>query len=133
MAGENELMEQIEYLKNLIENIDSRLNLLLKTLEESADTLALLKDTDYKNSQDVKISIGSGLFSKAVLDTDKIVVPIGSSVYIEEDRGKTVQRMEENIKNLQDTYNNLIKQKQTAQNNYDALMYSIQRSQEGSN
>ena len=43
MAGENELMEQIEYLKNLIENIDSRLNLLLKTLEESSDTLALFK------------------------------------------------------------------------------------------
>ncbi|WMT52192.1 MAG: prefoldin subunit alpha [Ferroplasma sp.] len=131
MAGENELMEQIEYLKNLIENIDSRLNLLMKTLEESADTLALLKDNNYKNSKDVKISIGSGLFSKATLDTDKIVVPIGSSIYIEEEREKTVQRMEENIKSLQDTYNNLIKQKQTAQNNYDALMYSIQRSQEG--
>jgi prefoldin alpha subunit len=131
MAGENELMEQIEYLKNLIENIDSRLNLLMKTLEESTDTLALLKDNDYKNSKDVKISIGSGLFSKATLDTDKIVVPIGSSIYIEEEREKTVQRMEENIKSLQDTYSNLIKQKQTAQNNYDALMYSIQRSQEG--
>lgn len=133
MAGENELMEQIEYLKNLIENIDSRLNLLLKTLEESSDTLALLKDNDYKNSKDVKISIGAGLFSKATLDTDKIVVPIGSSIYIEEERGKTVKRMEDNIKSLQDTYNNLIKQKQTAQNNYDALMYSIQRSQEGTN
>ncbi len=133
MAGENELMEQIEYLKNLIENIDSRLNLLLKTLEESSDTLALLKDNDYKNSKDVKISIGSGLFSKATLDTDKIVVPIGSSIYIEEEREKTVKRMEDNIKSLQDTYNNLIKQKQTAQNNYDALMYSLQRSQEGTN
>ena len=133
MAGENELMEQIEYLKNLIENIDSRLNLLLKTLEESSDTLALLKDNEYKNSRDVKISIGSGLFSKATLDTDKIVVPIGSSIYIEEERDKTVKRMEDNIKSLQDTYNNLIKQKQTAQNNYDALMYSIQRSQEGTN
>ena len=133
MAGENELMEQIEYLKNLIENIDSRLNLLLKTLDESADTLALLKDNEYKNSQDIKISIGSGLFSKATLDTAKIVVPIGSSIYVEEDREKTVQRMEENIKSMQDTYNNLVKQKQTAQNNYDALMYSIQRSQEGSN
>ena len=133
MAGENELMEQIEYLKNLIENIDSRLNLLLKTLEESSDTLALLKDNDYKNSKDVKISIGSGLFSKATLDTDKIVVPIGSSIYIEEDKEKTVKRMEDNIKSLQDTYNNLIKQKQTAQNNYDALMYSLQRSQEGTN
>jgi prefoldin alpha subunit len=133
MAGENELMEQIEYLKNLMENIDSRLNLLLKTLDESADTLALLKDNEYKNSQDIKISIGSGLFSKATLDTQKIVVPIGSSIYVEEDREKTVQRMEENIKSMQDTYNNLVKQKQTAQNNYDALMYSIQRSQEGSN
>jgi prefoldin alpha subunit len=133
MAGENELMEQIEYLKNLIENIDSRLNLLLKTLEESSDTLALLKDNEYKNSRDVKISIGSGLFSKATLDTDKIVVPIGSSIYIEEEREKTVKRMEDNIKSLQDTYNNLIKQKQTAQNNYDALMYSLQRSQEGTN
>ncbi len=133
MAGENELMEQIEYLKNLIENIDSRLNLLLKTLEESSDTLALLKDNDYKNSKDVKISIGSGLFSKASLDTDKIVVPIGSSIYIEEEKEKTVKRMEDNIKSFQDTYNNLIKQKQTAQNNYDALMYSLQRSQEGAN
>ncbi len=132
MAGENELMEQLEYLKNLLENIDSRMNLLLKTLEESSETIALLKDNDYQKSSDVKISIGSGLFSKATLDTGKIIVPVGSNVFIEEEREKTVKRMEDNIKSLQDTYNNLIKQKQTAQNNYDALVYSIQRSQEGS-
>jgi prefoldin alpha subunit len=132
MAGENELMEQLEYLKNLIENIDSRTNLLLKTLEESNETLALLKDNDYKNSKDMKISIGSGLFSKAVLNTDKILVPVGSNVFIEEEKEKTVKRMGDNIKSLQDTYNNLIKQKHTAQNNYDALVYSIQRNQEGS-
>ncbi|MCL4312215.1 MAG: prefoldin subunit alpha [Candidatus Thermoplasmatota archaeon] len=132
MAGENELMEQLEYLKNLMENIDSRMNLLLKTLEESGETIALLKDNDYQKSSDVKISIGSGLFSKATLDTGKIIVPVGSNVFIEEEREKTVKRMEDNIKSLQDTYNNLIKQKQTAQNNYDALVYSIQRSQEGS-
>lgn len=131
MAGENELMEQLEYLKNLLENIDSRSNLLLKTLEESNETLALLKDNDYQKSNDVKISIGSGLFSKATLDTSKIIVPIGSSVFVEEEREKTITRMEENIKSLQDTYNSLIKQKQTAQNNYDALVYSIQRAQEG--
>ena len=132
MAGENELMEQLEYLKNLMENIDSRMNLLLKTLEESGETIALLKNNDYQKSSDVKISIGSGLFSKATLDTCKIIVPVGSNVFIEEEREKTVKRMEDNIKSLQDTYNNLIKQKQTAQNNYDALVYSIQRSQEGS-
>lgn len=132
MAGENELMEQLEYLKNLMENIDSRMNLLLKTLEESGETIALLKDNDYQKSSDVKISIGSGLFSKATLDTGKIIVPVGSNVFIEEERVKTIKRMEDNIKSLQDTYNNLIKQKQTAQNNYDALVYSIQRSQEGS-
>jgi len=132
MAGENELMEQLEYLKNLMENIDSRMNLLMKTLEESSETIALLKDNDYQKSSDVKISIGSGLFSKATLDTGKIIVPVGSNVFIEEEREKTVKRMEDNIKSLQDTYNNLIKQKQTAQNNYDALVYSIQRSQEGS-
>jgi len=132
MAGENELMEQLEYLKNLMENIDSRMNLLLKTLEESSETIALLKDNDYQKSSDVKISIGSGLFSKATLDTGKIIVPVGSNVFIEEEREKTIKRMEDNIKGLQDTYNNLIKQKQTAQNNYDALVYSIQRSQEGS-
>ena len=132
MAGENELMEQLKYLKNLMENIDSRMNLLLKTLEESGETIALLKDNDYQKSSDVKISIGSGLFSKATLDTGKIIVPVGSNVFIEEEREKTVKRMEDNIKSLQDTYNNLIKQKQTAQNNYDALVYSIQRSQEGS-
>ncbi len=132
MAGENELMEQLEYLKNLLENIDSRMNLLLKTLEESGETIALLKDNNYQKSSDVKISIGSGLFSKATLDTGKIIVPVGSNVFIEEEREKTVKRMEDNIKSLQDTYNNLIKQKQTAQNNYDALVYSIQRSQEGS-
>ncbi|HII82883.1 MAG TPA: prefoldin subunit alpha [Ferroplasma sp.] len=132
MAGENELMEQLEYLKNLMENIDSRMNLLLKTLEESSETIALLKDNDYQKSSDVKISIGSGLFSKATLDTGKIIVPVGSNVFIEEEREKTIKRMEDNIKGLQDTYSNLIKQKQTAQNNYDALVYSIQRSQEGS-
>lgn len=131
MAEENELMEQLEYLKNLLENIDSRSNLLLKTLEESNETLALLKDNNYEKSNDVKISIGSGLFSKVTLDASKIIVPIGSSVFVEEEKEKTIIRMEENIKSLQDTYNNLLKQKQTAQNNYDALVYSLQRSQEG--
>ncbi|WP_337860676.1 prefoldin subunit alpha [Ferroplasma sp.] len=131
MAGENELMEQLEYLKNLIENIDSRTNLLGKTLEESTETLSLLKDNDYKNSTDMKISIGSGLFSKATLDTEKIIVPVGSSVFIEEEKQKTIKRLEDNMKSLQDTYNNLIRQKQTAQNNYDAIVYSLQRNQEG--
>jgi prefoldin alpha subunit len=132
MVEENELMEQLEYLKNLIDNIDSRTSLLAKTLEESNETLSLLKDNDYKNSSDMKISIGSGLFSKATLDTEKIIVPIGSSIFIEEEREKTIKRMEDNIKSLQDTYNNLVRQKQTAQNNYDALVYSLQRAQEGS-
>ncbi len=131
MANENEVMEQLEYLKSLIDSINSRTGLLLKTLQESNETLAFLKDSDYKKSDDVKISIGSGLFANAVMNTDKIIVPAGSGVYIEEKREDTIKRMDDNIKSLQDTYNNLIKQRETAQNNYDALVYSIQRSQEG--
>ncbi len=129
MADENNIMEQLDYLKNLIDNIDQRLNLLLKTLEESNETLSFLNDNEYQNSNDVKISIGSGLFSKATLNPGKIIVPIGSSVFIEEEKEKTIKRLQDNIKGLNDTYNSLIKQKDMAQNNYDALVYSIQRSQ----
>ncbi len=131
MADENGVMEQLDYLKNLIDNIDQRLNLLLKTLDESNQTLSFLNDNQYKNSSDVKVSIGSGLFSKATLEPEKIIVPIGSSIYIEEEKEKTIKRLEDNIKSLNDTYNSLIKQKDMAQNNYDAIVYSIQRSQEG--
>ncbi len=129
MADENNIMEQLDYLKNLIDNIDQRLNLLLKTLEESNETLSFLNDNEYQNSNDVKISIGSGLFSKATLNPGNIIVPIGSSVFIEEEKEKTIKRLQDNIKGLNDTYNSLIKQKDMAQNNYDALVYSIQRSQ----
>ncbi len=128
---ENNVMEQLDYLKNMIDNIDQRLNLLAKTLEESNETLSFLNNSEYKSSSDIKISIGSGLFSKATLDTEKIIVPIGSSIFIEEEKDKTIKRLEDNIKSLNDTYNSLIKQKDLAQNNYDALVYSIQRSQEG--
>ena len=129
MENENNVMEQLDYLKNLIDNINQRLNLLLKTLDESNDTLLFLNNNEYQNSKDVKISIGSGLFSKATLNPEKIIVPVGSSVFIEEEKDKTIKRLQDNIKSLNDTYNSLIKQKDMAQNNYDALVYSIQRSQ----
>ena len=130
MANENEVMEQLDYLKSLIENIDQRLNLLLKTLEESNETLSFLNNNEYQNSKDVKIAIGSGLFSTATLNPEKIIVPIGSSIFIEEEKEKTIERLQDNIKGLNGTYSSLLKQKDMAQNNYDALVYSIQRSQE---
>ncbi|MEM0139191.1 MAG: prefoldin subunit alpha [Ferroplasma sp.] len=131
MADENEIMQQLDYLKNLIDSINSRSSMLIKTIEEANDTLSLLKDNDYKNSPDTKISIGSGLFANATLNTDRVIVPVGSSVYIEEKKEDTIKRIEDNVKSLSDTYTALIRQRETAQNNYDALVYSIQRSQEG--
>ncbi len=133
MADENNIMEQIDYLKNLIENIDKRLNLLLKTVEESNETLSFLKNEEYIKSEDVKISIGSGMFARASISSDKVLTPIGSNIYIEKKKEEIINDLNNNIKDFNVTYNNLISQKEKAKNNYDALVYAIQNSRQRGN
>ncbi|KJE49918.1 MULTISPECIES: prefoldin subunit alpha [Acidiplasma] len=132
MADQENVLDQLEYLKNLIENINGRIEIIAKTLQETSETASLLENNEYQKSEDVKISIGSGLFARATLNTDKILVPVGSNVYIEKDRADALEDLKANIKNLNDSYNSLIEQKEKVQNNYDALVYAIQNAR-GSN
>ncbi len=133
MADENNIMEQIDYLKNLIDNLDNKLNLLLKTLEESNETLSFLKNEEYLKSGDVKISIGSGMFAKASINSNKVLKPIGSNIYIEKKKEDIINDLNQDIKDFNGTYNNLIAQKEKAKNNYNALVYAIQNARQGGN
>ncbi|SMD30831.1 prefoldin subunit alpha [Picrophilus oshimae] len=130
MAGNNisgeELIEQANYMKSLIDSLNSRIASLSATLSEANQTLSFLKDNESDNSKQLRIMIGSGIYADATIKKDKFIVPVGSGVFIEEERERTIKRLSENLKDLNDSINRLNQQKKELENNYNMLLMQIQ-------
>ena len=125
MAEENQvnIVDEINYTKSLIDSLDTQLNGLLRGMEEIRRVQTILKDTEISGSRDRRISIGAGIFALGNIDTkSRMLVPVGSDVYIEEDPEKLSNRLDRNIADLQNSIGTLNTRRSDLVNRYEALL-----------
>lgn len=120
--------EELEYLKSLIESVDNQLSVLVRGMDEYNRALMVLKENYLKESGDVKVSIGAGIYLKADIHSEeKLFVPIGSDLYIEEDSSVTLGRLDRNIKEIQDSVQNIQQRRYEITERYNALLSAVQK------
>jgi prefoldin alpha subunit len=133
MAEENQvnIVDEINYTKSLIDSLDTQLNGLLRGMEEIRRVQTILKDTEISGSRDRRISIGAGIFALGNIDTkSRMLVPIGSDVYIEEDPEKLSNRLDRNITDLQNSIGTLNTRRSDLVNRYEALLSVVNQARE---
>ena len=133
MAEENQvnIVDEINYTKSLIDSLDTQLNGLLRGMEEIRRVQTILKDTEISGSRDRRISIGAGIFALGNIDTkSRMLVPIGSDVYIEEEPEKLSNRLDRNINDLQNSIGNLNTRRSDLVNRYEALLSVVNQARE---
>ncbi len=123
---------EISYLRSLLESIDNQMNALSRGLEELRRAFYVLKDQDLGKSPETRVSIGAGIFATAKLETSKkLLVPIGSSIYVEEDSNRTIERLDTNIKEVETSLTGMDNQRAEVSNRYQTLV-SLMQQQQGS-
>jgi len=121
------ISEELDYLKSLIDSIDNQLSVLVRGMDEYNRALVVLKENYLKDSKDVKIGIGAGIYMKADLhNEEKLFVPIGSDLYIEEDSSVTLGRLDRNIKEIQDSVQNIQQRRTEISDRYNSLVAAVQ-------
>ena len=133
MTEENQvnIVDEINYTKSLIDSLDTQLNGLLRGMEEIRRVQTILKDTEISGSRDRRISIGAGIFALGNIDTkSRMLVPIGSDVYIEEEPEKLSNRLDRNINDLQNSIGNLNTRRSDLVNRYEALLSVVNQARE---
>ncbi len=122
------ISEELEYLKSLIDSVDNQLSVLVRGMDEYNRALMVLKENYLRDSRDVKVSIGAGIYLKADIHPDeKLFVPIGSDLYIEEDSSTTLSRLDRNIKEIQDSVQNIQQRRYEITERYNTLLSAMQR------
>ena len=133
MTEENQvnIVDEINYTKSLIDSLDTQLNGLLRGMEEIRRVQTILKDTEISGSRDRRISIGAGIFALGNIDTkSRMLVPIGSDVYIEEEPEKLSNRLDRNITDLQNSIGTLNTRRSDLVNRYEALLSVVNQARE---
>lgn len=99
--GKINLAEQLEYLKTMISSLDNQISILLKAYEEVQRAYSIIKDLELQSSGEMKTLIGAGIYANSTLNLNqKLLVPIGSDLYIEEEKEKTANRLEKNSQEI---------------------------------
>lgn len=121
-------LDEINYMRSLLDSIDTQMNSLIRGLEELRRAFNALRDNAIESSEDTRVSLGAGIFANARLEMKKnLLVPIGSSIYIEEDREKTSARLEQNIKDVENSLSSMGNQRDEISNRYQALVSMVQQ------
>jgi prefoldin alpha subunit len=125
--------EELNYLRSLIESIDGQVNTLIRGLEELRKAHLALTDTSLASSKETRVAIGAGIFMEATLKMDgKLLVPIGSDIFIHEDPAAARARLEENMKEVETSISSLNGQREEISRRYDTILAAAQ-SQSGEN
>ncbi|AKA48666.1 hypothetical protein IX51_05645 [uncultured archaeon] len=125
-------MYEINYMRSLLESIDNQMNTLSRGLEELKRAFYVLKDQNIETSPETRVSIGAGIFANAKVETEKdLLVPIGSSIYVEENKDKTIERLDNNIKEVENSLTGMGNQRAEISNRYQTLLSLVQQQGSG--
>ncbi|MEM0155780.1 MAG: prefoldin subunit alpha [Thermoplasmataceae archaeon] len=125
------IVDEINYTKSLIDSLDNQLNSLLRGMEEIRRVQAILKDTGISEAKDRRIAIGSGIFALGNIDVkSKMLVPIGSDVYLEENPERVSGRLENNLLELQNTISALDARRTELFNRYESMLSIVDQARQ---
>jgi prefoldin alpha subunit len=125
------IVDEINYTKSLIDSLDNQLNGLLRGMEEIRRVQAILKDTGILEAKDRRVAIGSGIFALGNIDVkSKMLVPIGSDVYLEENPEKVSGRLEKNVIELQSTISALDARRTELLNRYESMLSIVDQARQ---
>ena len=133
MEDENKvnISEELNYLRSLMESLDNQLSVLAKGMDEIRKAYAILKEEGIGSSKDVRVSIGAGIFAKANVDPkQKLFVPIGSELYVEEDPQKTITRLDQNVKELDVSIQSVQSRRAEISSRYNSIVALLQQAQD---
>lgn len=126
--------DELEYLRSLMESLDNQLSVLMRGMDEVRKAYSALKEDAITTSKDVKVSLGAGIFVKAnVNPKEKLFVPIGSNLYVEEDSATSVVRLEKNVKELDESIQNVQSRRSDISGRYNSLVSLVQQAQSQQN
>lgn len=129
--GKINISEELNYLRSLMESLDSQLSVLVRGMDEIRKAYAVLKEEGLAVSKDVRVSIGAGIFARAKLEPrEKLFVPIGSDLYVEEESQKSLARLDENMKELDTSIQNVEGRRSEISSRYNSLVSVLQQAQE---
>lgn len=119
---------EINYIRSLIEQIDAQMTSLVRGLDEVRRAYNVLKDQDVSASAETRVALGAGVYANARIDLDqKLLVPIGSSIYIEETREETASRLDTNIQEIETSLESMRYQRTELSNRYQGLVSMMQQ------
>ena len=129
--GRINISEELNYLRSLMESLDSQLSVLVRGMDEIRKAYAVLKEEGLAVSKDVRVSIGAGIYAKAKINpSDKLFVPIGSDLYVEEEPQKSLARLDQNMKELDTSIQNVQGRRSEISSRYNSLVAVLQQAQE---
>ncbi len=79
-SNQRELQMQFQYLTSQIEQAKQQFTELKLVLEEAQETLLALAELESKPATTMT-SLGSSIFVKSAIASDKVIAPIGANVY----------------------------------------------------
>jgi prefoldin alpha subunit len=96
------MLLQIQSYQSSLQDISRRLALLERTLIDFSDAIAAVGELPKSKESDALIPIGAGVFARAKLqDMSKLIVSVGSSVYLEKTSAEAKAYMEKQKEELQ--------------------------------
>lgn len=133
MENENKvnITEELNYIRSLMESLDNQLTVLMRGMDEIRRAYSVLKEEGLLSSSDVRVSIGAGIYAKAnVVPKEKLFVPIGSDLYVEEEPSKSITRLDQNIKELDSSIQNVQTRRSDLTGRYNSLVALLQQAQD---
>jgi prefoldin alpha subunit len=113
----------------MISTLDNQISILVRGMEEIQRATSILKEEGIEGSSDVKTLIGAGIYARSSLKLkEKLLVPIGSDIYIEEDRENTIKRLQKNFEEVGGSLKTAQERRDDLAMRYDSLVTMIQQS-----
>ncbi|MGC8515787.1 MAG: prefoldin subunit alpha [Thermoplasmata archaeon] len=122
------LVDEINMTRSLLDSTERQISTVDKAYQDLAVTLAVVNEKPELADKAVRISIGSGMYVEGKIgNSDNIIVPVGSDVFVEATTVEAKKRIEESMESLRKTLEELLQRQSDLRIRYDSLMAIAQR------
>ena len=126
------LYEEANYAKALIDSLNEQIERLEKATEELVATSTILHEDGIRDSPEIRISIGSGIYvGVSGLKFDRVLIPVGSGVLKEESRENATHKIDDNLKEISASLNSLYLRKKDIETRYESILAVLQNAGSG--
>jgi prefoldin alpha subunit len=122
------LVDEINMTRSLLDSAERQISTVDKAYQDLAVTLAVVNEKPDLAEKNVRISIGSGMYVEGKIEgSDRIIVPVGSDVFVETTTEEAKKRIEESMESLRKTLDELLQRQSYLRIRYESLMAIAQR------